>query len=107
MTHESAPVFGQDPAEASWVLARLTGRWGHVTGVVPAGFEAYARVLHPVEREDQPSTSWAAVAEAAGTQVHALAQWHLLAPRRGSMRPWWRTSGPDMGTLTPRRWRIW
>ncbi|MBP2418901.1 hypothetical protein ACFFOM_20610 [Microlunatus capsulatus] len=72
-----------------------------MTGVVPAGFEAYARVLHPVEQEDQPSTSWAAVAEAAGTQIHALAQWHLLAPRRGSTRPWWRTSGPDIGNLDP------
>ena len=39
-----------------------------------AGFAAYARVLHPVEVEDRPTTSGSAAAQAAGTQVHALAQ---------------------------------
>ncbi|GAA1437719.1 hypothetical protein GCM10009616_39950 [Microlunatus lacustris] len=97
----SAAAFGQDPAEASWLVPRLTGRWGHVGGVVPVGFEAYGRVLHPVRVEDQPPISWSAVAEAAGTQLHALAPWHRVAPRQpGADASWWQ-EGPDTGTLDP------
>ena len=92
------PRFGQDPTAASWLAPRLTGRWGHVTGVVPAGFEAYARILHPVEDEGRLAR-WSAVAEAAGTRVHPLAQWHRLAPSKRSRPGWWAELSPEEGNL--------
>jgi len=38
---------------------------------------------------------------AAGTQVHAVAQEDLLAPRKGGTESWWREAGPDIGNLNP------
>ena len=35
----------------AWIAPRL-GSWGSVGGVAGRGFEAYARVLHPVEVGD-------------------------------------------------------
>lgn len=95
----SGPVFGQDPAHAAWVGARLTGRWGRVAGLVPAAYDAYARILHPVEDENGRLVRWSEVAEAAGTQVHALAQWGRVARRPPGRQPWWSDLGPEEGQL--------
>ena len=39
--------------EADWVAKALSnGEWGHVSGVIPSGFEAYAAVRHPAWRCD-------------------------------------------------------
>lgn len=95
----SGPVFGQDPAAAAWVGARLTGQWGHVTGTIPAGFDAYVRILHPIEDERGRSVLWSEVAEAAGTQIHPLAQWNRVARRALGQRSWWQDLGPEEGNL--------
>lgn len=99
MSSGVGPVFGQDPEEAAWLGPRLTGRWGHVTGVVPAGYEAYARVLHPIETEEGKMTTWAAVAEAAGTRMHAQAQWNRIGAHRPGRRDWWCEVEPEEGNL--------
>lgn len=37
--------------EADWVATALSnGEWGHVSGVIPSGFEAYVAVRHPAWR---------------------------------------------------------
>jgi hypothetical protein len=94
----SGPTFGQDPAAASWVGERLTDEIGHVTATVPAGFEAYARILHSAGDDGQP-ISWADVAAAAGTQVHPLVQWHKMTRQRPGKQEWWHELGPEEGNL--------
>jgi len=97
----AGPRFGQDPAAASWLAPRLTGQQGHVTGVVPDGFDAYARILHPVEVEAGRTVPWAAIARAAGSRVHPLAQWHRVATTPSGARGWWREAAPEEGNLHP------
>jgi len=94
-----SPSFGQDPEAAAWLAPRLTGPWGHVTSVVPDRFPAYVRILHPVETGDGQTVPWSAVAEAAGTHIHPLAQWNRVAPRRDNHQDWWRGLNPEEGHL--------
>lgn len=76
------------------------GRWarsrtsedspGSVHVFVPRGFEAYARILHPLSRETEKDpvppelvVRWADVARSFGTTMHTLADLDALA-----RRPW-------------------
>lgn len=68
------PTYEQDPTAADWVLPRLTGPWGTVTGTVPAGYPSYVRLLHPAS-----SANWSDVALELGTLVHPTVQWHRLS----------------------------
>lgn len=77
-----------------WLLERVGG-WGRVGGVAGTGFEAYARILHPVPAslEDlaitdewgihptlrQTTWRWSHVAERQGLTMHPLVQWNRLA----------------------------
>lgn len=94
-----------DVSAGDWIAERIDDPWrGTIHDVVPRGFPAYARVLHPVTRErpvgrewpadDDPSAweaflaearevdvapvTWGEVAEAFGTRMHPLAQWGRL-----------------------------
>ena len=52
-----------------------------VDWLLPAGFAAYARVLHPAVRyagDDDVDVSWAEVAEANATVAHPLVQWPAI-----------------------------
>ena len=53
----NAPRWSSDVHQADWIASRLTP-WEDYTiaMVVPNGFEAYARVLHPVETPDDAVT---------------------------------------------------
>ncbi len=69
--------------QADWIGPRL-GSWddGHtITIVVPAGFEAYTRVLHPVETADNGDrlVRWADVAAWSGMPLRPDAQFHSIA----------------------------
>lgn len=93
-----------DVTTGAWLRARLDDPWrGTMHDVVPRGFAAYARVLHPAavrslpdrpvpaaqEWERMPDaeqqtlaerfidvpTTWAEAAAAFGTRMHPLAQW--------------------------------
>lgn len=90
----------------AWIRDRLDAGYDTMHGVVPRGFEAYARVLHPAEVRsmrgstvptddewrafspdelervsaaivDEPAT-WAEAAAAFGTALHPLAQWNRI-----------------------------
>jgi hypothetical protein len=80
----------------------MVGSVGHV---VPTGFDAYARVLHPVEdftRDEQ--TTWAQVAAETGRTVHPLVQWHRLVGSEDYLKARgadWNLGRPDRGTLQP------
>ncbi|MCU1406681.1 MAG: hypothetical protein JWQ43_2984 [Glaciihabitans sp.] len=103
-----------------WIAPRL-GSWGTAAGVTPRGFEAYARVFHPVEAQFlrwegdrllnsvEDSTigllSWAEVARRRGTSVHPLMQWEkILAghtnPRYGE--DGWQYGSPQQGDVGAR-----
>ena len=69
-----------DLSVGNWIAERLYRPFGTVSAVVPLGFAAYARVLHPVERHDgRPSWTWAQVCQLTGRSPHALMQWAAIA----------------------------
>ena len=59
-----------------WIAERLRGAVGTVGSLVPRGFAAYARVLHPVELHyGHPPLTWAQVCQLTGRIPHVLMQW--------------------------------
>lgn len=69
-----------DVERGAWIAPRLRG-WGLVGGVVPRGFEAYARVLHPLRATTERGEErwrWAEVARRTGRTMHPLVQWNAL-----------------------------
>jgi hypothetical protein len=77
------PRWSDDVGQAGWIAERLTPREDEypVTIVVPAGFEAYARVLHPAETPDNGNrlVRWAEVAAWSGMPLRNDAQFHSIA----------------------------
>jgi hypothetical protein len=68
-----------DVSVGVWVSSgRRRGEPGTVSALVPAGFQAYARVFHPAVRyegDDDVEVSWADVAAHNGTVAHPRMQW--------------------------------
>lgn len=92
-----------DVSRGVWISSgRRRGEPGTVAALVPAVFEAYARVLHPAVRydgDDDVEVPWREVAAHNGTAVHPQARW--LAVTRGpveSQPPVW-DDGPSEGHL--------
>lgn len=104
---ELRPV--RDVSVATWIAPRLGPFGGWVGSIVPQGFEAYARILHPVPGPDQrrlTPTTWQAVCESTGRTPHALMQWHAIAGvvevtrRRTTTRTMqWHGGEPEEGNL--------
>lgn len=69
----------RDCSVGEWIAPRLGPFGGAVESVVPRGFDAYARVLHPVTDARGEPSSWATVCQSTGRQPHALMQWHAIA----------------------------
>lgn len=97
-----------DVALGAWIAPRL-GSFGQVTSVVPRGFTAYARVLHPVGGPVEEMATWAAVCAVTDRTAHASMQWQSISSPRvedGSGRApssgrAWDGGEPDVGTLDP------
>jgi hypothetical protein len=92
-----------DVSHGVWISsARRRGTPGTVSALVPAVFEAYARVVHPAVRyagDDDVEVSWVEVAEHNTTVAHPLMQWDAVT--RGpvdSQPPVW-DDGPSEGHL--------
>lgn len=68
-----------DVSTGGWIAGRLGTFGGGVGSVVPRGFEAYARVLHPVPDADWSNVRWAEVCASTGRRAHALMQWDAIA----------------------------
>lgn len=102
------PVWTSEVALGEWLLPRLQG-WGEhagtpVTALVPGGFDAYARVLHPVGHEDEGQATWAQVCEATGRTAHPLMQWEAISGTRRTRRTntkEWQGDEPEQGNLQP------
>ena len=97
-------VQTDDLTAAAWIAPRLGAFASGVRGVIPGGFEAYARVLHPADSADE-HVRWSAVAAACGKVAHALMQFHTLVgvgPNEYDVdTPAWTGSVPDQGDLEP------
>ncbi len=88
----------------AWLRERLRSpRDAVVTSWVPTGFEAYARMLHPVEERDgEPPIRWADVSRWSDVALDASILWHEVAlpevpPLTG---PPWSGQGPREGSLS-------
>ena len=82
-----------------------------MSSVVPAGFAAYARVLHPVCDETLSSETWVDVCAVADRQPHALMQWDSISiphipygSRAVSSGVPWDGDPPSSGIWLPLRW---
>ncbi|GAA4844435.1 hypothetical protein GCM10023221_23380 [Luteimicrobium xylanilyticum] len=110
--------FTPDVARGDWILPRLRG-WGVVGGVVPRGFEAYARILHPVpahvpsvDAEVPPETlQWSEVAARSSrlprAVVHPLVQWTSISGAPGdsvTLADGREAGPPGDGALDPAAW---
>lgn len=85
-----------DVTAGDWLQERIDRgeSWARTMhGVVPRGFDAYARILHRPLRGGEPST-WAQAAAAFGTRVHAEAQWNALV-RAPEGEDWHDRTAPD------------
>jgi hypothetical protein len=65
-------------AAGAWMMPRLAGEIGSVTGQVPTGFEAYARIFHPAWDSEWNPVRWTEVATICGTRAHREMQWHAI-----------------------------
>jgi len=98
MTEQPRPLVRWSSAveEARWIAERLDGFAERVTSIVPHGFDAYCRILHPVEEptEGGRPVRWRDVAQWSGFDLRPNAQFHavalprvaLQAPRPGEAR---------------------
>ncbi|QZQ56761.1 hypothetical protein KZI27_08135 [Curtobacterium sp. TC1] len=109
-----------DVSRGAWLLARA-GAFATVGGTVGTGFEAAARILHPVsaDREDRsiedewgdhPNVEsavwpWAEVAARTGKTMHPLVQWRSLTGRPNEsdlvFEDGWRVDPPEEGSFEP------
>jgi len=101
-------TFVPDVSVGEWIAPRLGPFGGRVSSVVPAGFAAYARVLHPVGDETLSSETWVDVCAVADRQRHALMQWDSISiphipdgSRAVSSGAPWDGEPPRIGDLAP------
>lgn len=97
-----------DPVAGAWIAPRLCGFGSRVCSVVPQGFEAYARILHPPDTNAAPvpRLRWADVCAVTGATPHALMQWHSITRTRYAANDRrtqlsWDGPAPAEGDLTP------
>lgn len=89
-----------------WLLARA-GAWATVGGVAGDGFDAYARILHPLQAwhgddvEETARWCWAEVARRNGRTMHPLVQWNSLTDfeKRLEFDDGWRVGQSEEGQL--------
>jgi hypothetical protein len=87
----------RDVAPAEWVDERLLPRRGQTEGVrvaeiVPAGFEAYARILHPASRrvgDRFDPVTWSELARPRGKTIHPEVQLKALLGDEFRQPPPW------------------
>ncbi|HKE69717.1 MAG TPA: hypothetical protein VKB55_10710 [Nocardioidaceae bacterium] len=96
-------------SEADWYTAGLNGFGARVDQVVPHGYPAYARILHPARDERGSEVRWSDVAAWSGKVLHPLAQFHRIAGRweyEPSNPVGWPGDNPDEGSLPSQQLRV-
>jgi hypothetical protein len=87
-------------AEAEWLRNRLRPFGSGVASIVPDGFPAYVRILHPAYDAGGELLSWAKVAATCGRTMHRLAQFHAISPPKSAVAEAG-ASSPEAGNLEP------
>src|SRR5215472_19056466 len=64
--------------EAEWLVPRLATFGSGVASVVPGGFPAYSRILHPARGRNDEKIRWADVAVKSGSTMHRLVQFNAI-----------------------------
>lgn len=94
-----------DLTPADWLVEGLRTFAVNVNSLVPAGFAAYARVLHPAYKRDgeaEVPVSWHEIASAKGRVLHPEVQFEsVVGVERYSQSgdPWLWDTEPDVGEL--------
>jgi hypothetical protein len=65
--------------DAKWLAKRLRPFGSEVASIVPDGFAAYLRILHPAHGANMEPLRWADVAARCGHTMHRLAQFHAIS----------------------------
>jgi hypothetical protein len=89
--------------ESDWLEPRLSG-YHSVTSVVPDGFPAYVRILHPARSRNNAPVRWAQIAGWSGRVMHRLAEFHRIRdplPSFGGEPEPWDDGEPETGNLAP------
>jgi hypothetical protein len=99
------PDVVHDVSPAEWIDARLW-TWPRPEGgvlvgcTIPEGFETYARIFHPIQRQRRDGTweqvRWSTIAEENGRTAHADMLFHRIAVPSGV------DGDPDFGGSSPR-----
>ena len=83
-----------------WVEEALGRRFAHVESLVPKGYAAYARLLHPAMTQEYQPVRWSTVAEWSGKIYHSLMSFEgISVPKIGygfADRPWVYEPAEDM-----------
>ena len=91
----------RDVSAAGWFRDRLHPFGSDVGSLVPEGFEAYARVFHPVVVPGASPRRWSEVAAANGRHAHPQMQLHTISRPDDAASPEFYERGPgfDAGSL--------
>jgi len=104
MEAPSGPHWSDRIEEADWIERQLAPFAERVTSVVAAGFQSYARVLHPVAQwvdDHERPVRWQEVAAWSGLPLRPGSQFHSIAlpPTDPATPTEWRGDGPRQGQL--------
>lgn len=80
-------------------MPRLRPSAGRVDSIVPDGFPAYVRILHPSRGPYDQLSTWAEVAVRSGRTMHRLVQFHAIERPRAPIDHPPRPSGEVMNGL--------
>ena len=104
MPHSHVDSKGGGDPRVEWLRERLEPPESFVASSwIPSGFEAYARILHPVqEGVDKPLIRWADVARWSGVALVPTIQWYeaALPEDAPDADPPWTSQGPREGSLS-------
>jgi len=95
----------EDLGPSDWIAHRIHDFAVDVGSVIPEGFDAYVRLLHPALREEDGGrvpVSWSEIAAANGRTVHAEMQWPDISgvwKDSEQQVPGLWDQEPDVGTL--------
>jgi len=89
MARELGMLGDTELAPGGWILPLLHPFNQDTGSVVPAGFEAYCRIFHPVVPADPdlPVRTWTQVARENGRIPHAGMQFHMISRPVGQAAP--------------------
>ncbi len=74
-------------AAANWLRPLLRPFGSGVAAIVPSGFPAYARILHPALARNGEHVRWDVIAARSSRIMHRLAQFHAIAASRTPVTP--------------------